>query len=46
MCVCVCVYYLCLINGILTQFAAATAAKGTKRPMRVGRFYINTIQLT
>ena len=44
--VCVCVCYLCLINGILTQFAAATAAKGTKRPMRVGRFYVKTIQLT
>lgn len=25
--------YLCLINGILIQFAAATAAKGTKRPI-------------
>lgn len=26
--------YLCLISGILMQLAAATAAKGTNRPIR------------
>lgn len=29
--------YLCLIKGMLMQFAAATAAKGTKRPMMGGK---------
>lgn len=29
--------HLCLISGMLMQLAAATAAKGTKRPMMAGR---------
>lgn len=29
--------HLCLISGMLMQLAAATAAKGTYRPMRAGK---------
>ena len=33
--------YRCLIKGILIQFPAATAAKGTNRPINGGRFCNN-----
>jgi hypothetical protein len=33
------VYYLCLINGILTQFAEATATNGTNLPTSGGALW-------
>jgi len=36
-------FYLCLVKGMLTQLAAATAMKGTQRARRGGADWIKNI---